>query len=127
MKYLRLFEGFEEDGYEKISFNEWHDNAMYKVSMSLNNIRAFDKFFSIYPSEHNRSNGEYFTAVEFGEKRSASYFFVCDKFQVVIHECEDEYLYVVLTLDPFGHESVTGHYRCDQEHGVFKLVKDKVK
>jgi len=123
MKWIKLFEGFEEDGYEKISLDVWEDNAMYKVSMSLNNRRAFDKFFSHYPSVYGKSNGEYST----GEKKSASYFFVCDKFQIIIHECEDEYFYVVFTLDPFRHESVTEHYRCDQEHGVFKLVKDKVK
>jgi len=34
MKYLKLFEGFEEDVYEKKSFNVWQDNAMYKVNMS---------------------------------------------------------------------------------------------
>jgi len=116
MKYLRVFEGFVGDYYQKVDNEEYWDNLAERLEMSSNLIDKIRKLFPgcevyLIPFFELESDLDYITSD--GD--------LCIKIKdfmtIRLYEVDDEYFYVNVNDESY--------YKCDQFEGLVKLLVDK--
>ena len=109
MKWIKLFEGFEEDGYEKISNEEYRMlKGQIETEVSGNEVpisqKEYNKVKSLFewkPFKCKLSKDKTIWPQFGGEK-------TIDEIKIVSHP-------------------MNNYYKCDQLYGLLKFLKDKVK
>ena len=150
MKWIKLFEGFEEDGYEKISNEEYRMlKGQIETEVSGNEVpisqKEYNKVKSLFewkPFKCKLSKDKTIWPQIGGEK-------TIDEIKIVSHpmnkyvnysiriiKVEDEWWLVTYTSESgtkgpknrWGSSMEDyGYYKCDQLYGLLKFLKDKVK
>ena len=125
MKYLKLFEGYLDEYYQKITFNDF-EVYQYGKDNSVNNRVDFDRKLMI-------NLGSLFTeGFKFGTLYIGGSIYGMaingNRESILIIQLEDEWFLVRQQVEDImsgPYNESYNYYRCDQVEGLKKLLKDK--
>jgi len=126
MKYLKLFEGYLDEYYQKITFRDF-EVYQWGEDNSVNNRVDFDReIMTNIGSLLNKGfkfGGLYIGGDMFG--RVSGMTINGNRESILIIQLEDEWFLVNADNNITDNDESYNYYRCDQVEGLKKLLKDK--
>ena len=126
MKWIKLFEGYLDEYYQKITFRDF-EVYQWGEDNSLNNRVDFDReIMTNIGSLLNKGfkfGGLYIGGDMFG--RVSGMTINGNRESILIIQLEDEWFLVNADNNTTDNDESYNYYRCDQVEGLKKLLKDK--
>ena len=128
MKHIKLFEGYLDEYYQKITFNDF-EVYQYGKDNSVNNRVDFDRKLMINLGSLF-TEGFKFGTLYIGSQPNGSIYGMTingNRESILIIQLEDEWFLVRQQVEDImsGPYDTYNYYRCDQVEGLKKLLKDK--
>ena len=121
MKYIKLFEDINI-GFKELNFDDWSDLSIKLININKTTVHKLESYLGKYSTiDYNHNNGVYTPTSSVGEHES--FFFRYYTFELIVHECNDEWYAVSLVVKDKKDKKIYKHYKCDQVYGIINLLK----